>query len=84
MSKSGFTLIHMGKCVCATHSDSPEVGSIIQTSDHGRVQAQVVVLAEVPVQLQLPCDTQTKPCGCYLNFVCWKQFGSKINEALFT
>ncbi len=42
-----------------THSDCPEVGCIIQPIDHGRVQAQVVVLAEVPIQLQLLCDTQT-------------------------
>lgn len=35
----------------STHSDCPEVSRIIQPVDHSRVQAQVVVLAKVPVQL---------------------------------
>lgn len=35
----------------STHSDCPEVSRIIQSADHSRVQAQVVVLAKVPVQL---------------------------------
>lgn len=47
------------KCVCTTHSDCPEVGCIIQPVDCSRVQAQVVVLAKVPIQLQLLCGTQT-------------------------
>lgn len=45
--------------VCPTHSDCPKVGCVIQPVDGGRVQAQVVVFAEVPVQLQFLCCTQT-------------------------
>lgn len=42
-----------------THSDRPEVGGVIQAVDRSGVQAQVVVFAEVPIQLQLLCGTQT-------------------------
>lgn len=42
---------HIDTYMRSTHSDCPEVGRIIQPIDRSRVQAQVVVLAKVPVQL---------------------------------